>query len=85
MERTATFMRDREEAQRELMALSAETRLSAWVLGLLPLVVAGGLFVMNAGYILLMWRDPMGKTMLLTALALEVIGALLLYRLAKSI
>ncbi|SFC53043.1 tight adherence protein B [Cupriavidus sp. OV038] len=85
MERTATFMRDREEAQRELMALSAETRLSAWVLGLLPLVVAGGLFVMNAGYILLMWRDPMGKAMLLTALGLEVVGALLLYRLAKSI
>jgi tight adherence protein B len=67
------------------MALSAETRLSAWVLGLLPLVVAGGLFVMNAGYILLMWRDPMGKAMLLTALGLEVVGALLLYRLAKSI
>jgi len=85
MERTATFMRDREEAQRELMALSAETRLSAWVLGLLPLVVAGGLFVMNAGYIMLMWRDPLGKTLLLTALALEVAGAFMLYRLAKSI
>ncbi len=61
MERTATFMRDREEAQRELMALSAETRLSAWVLGLLPLVVAGGLFVMNAGYILLMLARPDGQ------------------------
>lgn len=85
MERTATFMRDREEAQRELMALSAETRLSAWVLGLLPMIVAGGLFVMNAGYILLMWRDPSGKAMLLTAAVLEVAGAFMLYRLAKSI
>lgn len=85
MERTATFMRDREEAQRELMALSAETRLSAWVLGLLPLVVAGGLFVMNAGYIMLMWKDPSGRTMLMTAAGLEVAGILLLYRLAKSI
>ncbi len=85
MERTATFMRDREEAQRELLALSAETRLSAWVLGLLPLVVAGGLFVMNAGYIMLMWRDPSGRAMLLTAAALEVAGVLMLYKLAKSI
>ncbi|WP_354685271.1 type II secretion system F family protein [Cupriavidus necator] len=85
MERTATFMRDREQAQRELMALSAETRLSAWVLGLLPLVVAGGLFMLNAGYIMMMWKDPTGKTMLLTAFALEVAGAFLLYRLAKSI
>ncbi|RZT29349.1 type II secretion system F family protein [Cupriavidus agavae] len=85
MERTATFMRDREEAQRELLALSAETRLSAWVLGLLPLVVAGGLFVMNAGYILLMWRDPSGRAMLIGAAALEIAGVLMLYRLAKSI
>ncbi len=85
MERTAAFMRDREEAQRELMALSAETRLSAWVLGLLPLVVAGGLFMMNAGYIMMMWKDPTGRVMMLSAAALEVAGILMLYRLAKSI
>lgn len=85
MERTAAFMRDREQAQRELMALSAETRLSAWILGLLPLVVAGGLFMLNAGYIMMMWKDPTGKAMLLSALALEVAGALMLYRLARSI
>lgn len=85
MERTAAFMRDREEAQRELMALSAETRLSAWVLGLLPLVVAGGLFMMNAGYIMMMWKDPTGRAMMLSAAALEVAGILMLYRLAKSI
>lgn len=85
MERTAAFMRDREEAQRELMALSAETRLSAWVLGLLPLVVAGGLFMMNAGYIMMMWKDPTGRAMMLSAAGLEVAGILMLYRLAKSI
>ncbi|MNT87983.1 hypothetical protein D3C72_2284690 [compost metagenome] len=78
-------MRDREAAQRELLALSAETRLSAWILGLLPLVVAGGLFMLNAGYIMLMWKDPAGKTMLLAALGLEAAGVLMLYRLAKSI
>ncbi|GJG94486.1 type II secretion system F family protein [Cupriavidus pauculus] len=85
MERTATFMRDHEEAQRELMALSAETRLSAWVLGLLPLVVAAGLFTINAGYVMLMWKDPAGRSMLIGAALLEVVGVLLLYRLAKSI
>jgi tight adherence protein B len=85
MERTATFIRDREEAQRELLALSAETRMSAWVLGLLPLVVGGVMFVFNAGYILMMWRDPSGRAMLLTAAGLEVAGAFMLYRLARSI
>ncbi|CAG9185232.1 type II secretion system F family protein [Cupriavidus pampae] len=85
MERTATFMRDHEEAQRELMALSAETRMSAWVLGLLPLVMAGGLFVINAGYILSMWQDPAGRAMLIAAGGLEIAGVILLYKLARSI
>ncbi len=85
MERTAAFMRDRELAQRELLALSAETRLSAWVLGLLPVIIAGALFVLNAGYIMMMWKDPTGKMMLLTAFGLEAVGAYLLYRLANSI
>ncbi|AJG24758.1 type II secretion system F family protein [Cupriavidus basilensis] len=85
MERTAAFMRDRQQAQQELHALSSETRLSAWVLGLLPMVVAGLMFVMNAAYIMMMWRDPAGKTLLLVAVILEVMGAAMLYRLAKSV
>ncbi|TWG81801.1 tight adherence protein B [Cupriavidus gilardii J11] len=85
MERTAAYMRDREQAQRELAALSAETRLSAWILGLLPIVVAGLMFALNAGYLLAMWRDPAGRTMLLCALGLELAGAVLLYRLARAV
>ncbi|MDW3684082.1 type II secretion system F family protein [Cupriavidus sp. CV2] len=85
MERTAAFMRDREQAQQELRALSSETRLSAWILGLLPLVVGGMMFIMNAAYIMMMWRDPTGKTLLLVAVMLELMGAAMLYRLAKSV
>ncbi len=36
LERTASFMRDLEHAVRELVAMSAETRLSSWVLAMLP-------------------------------------------------
>ncbi len=85
MERTAAYMRDREQAQRELSALSAETRMSAWILGLLPVVVAGLMFVFNAGYLLMMWNDPSGRLMLMAAFGLEIVGALLLYRLARSV
>ncbi len=85
MERTAAFMRDRQQAQRELMALSAETRLSAWVLGLLPLVVGGLIIMSNAAYVMSMWRDPFGRTLIMAAFGLEVIGALALAKLAKSV
>lgn len=85
MERTAAFMRDRQQAQRELLALSAETRLSAWILGLLPVVVGGVIIMFNANYVMSMWRDPSGQMMIMAAFGLEVIGAVALAKLAKSV
>lgn len=83
LERVAQFMRDREHATRELHALSAEVRLSAWVLSLLPLVVGGLIVSLNARYFMQMWGDPSGRWLLLTAAGLQVSGVLLLYRLAR--
>ncbi|MHA6883373.1 type II secretion system F family protein [Ralstonia pseudosolanacearum] len=85
MERTAAFMRDREQAQKELLALSAETRLSAWILGLLPVVVGGIIIMVNAPYVMSMWRDPSGKMLMMAAFGLEVMGSLILARLAKAV
>ncbi|KAF1041948.1 type II secretion system F family protein [Xylophilus sp.] len=83
LERVAAFIRDREQAEAELHALSAETRLSAWVLGLLPTAVGGLIIVLNAAYFLHMWNDPAGRTMVYAALGLQLFGGFLLYRLAR--
>lgn len=83
LERVATFMRDRELAGQELVAMSAETRLSAWILGLMPLVVAGMIVMTNGSYFMRMWHDPTGQTMIFGAAALQLAGAFLLYRLAR--
>lgn len=83
LERVANFMRDHEEAEQELVAMSAETRLSAWILGLLPIVVGGAIITTNGAYFARMWTDPTGQFMVLGALALQAVGGLLLYRLAR--
>lgn len=83
LERVAQFMRDHEEAEQELVAMSAETRLSAWILGLLPIVVGGAIVTTNGDYFARMWNDPTGQTMVVGALILQGIGGLLLYRLAR--
>ena len=83
LERVATYIRDRLSAERELSAMSSEVRLSAWVLSLLPLVVGALIMFLNAGYFMHLWRDPSGRQMLAIAAGLEVIGVLLLYRLAR--
>ena len=83
LERVSAYIRDRQSAERELHAMSAEIRLSAWILALLPIVVGGLIMVLNPGYFLRMWNDASGQKMIFVAAGLEAFGALLLYRLAQ--
>jgi len=83
LERVANFMRDRDQAEHELMAMSAETRMSAWILGLLPLGVGAFLVVMNPTYFVGMWGDSTGRMLIFSSLGLQLVGAALLYRLAR--
>ena len=83
LERVGNFMRDREQAEHELLALSSETRLSAWILGLLPVSVGAFFILTNPSYFLGMWNDGTGRMMVLSAAGFQLFGAALLYRLAK--
>ncbi len=60
----AATMRDRAEVQRELRALTAEGRLSGYVLGGLPFVLAGLLLLLNPRYLQPLLDDPLGWLML---------------------
>lgn len=83
LERVAGFMRDREQAEQELVALSAETRLSAWILGLLPISIGAVMVALNPGHFSRMLSDSTGLIMMWGALGLQAFGAILLYRLAR--
>ncbi|WMY06834.1 type II secretion system F family protein [Paraburkholderia phenoliruptrix] len=83
LDRMSSFMRDLEHAERELVAMSSETRLSSWVLGMLPVGIGGFLILTNPRYFGAMWFDPGGRQILYIAFALQLTGAYLLYRLAR--
>ncbi|MCL7713509.1 type II secretion system F family protein [Stenotrophomonas mori] len=85
LQRMSDFMRDMEEVQRELQATTSETRMSAWVLGLLPVLSALFMSLLNPEFFQPMFQAALGKKILLVALLLEAIGAFTLYRLAKSL
>ncbi len=85
LQRMSDFMRDMEEVQRELQATTSETRMSAWVLGLLPVLSALFMALLNPDFFQPMFHEPLGRKILLLAVALEAVGAFVLYRLAKSI
>ena len=79
------MIRQRELAQRELAAMTGETRISAWVLSLTPISLAGYMMIMNPNYLELMLQSPSGKTLLMTALGFQIAGVLVLWRMLRSV
>ncbi|MBR8064590.1 type II secretion system F family protein [Burkholderia ambifaria] len=83
LERMAVFMRDLEQAERELTAMSAETRLSAFVLVMLPIGIGSFVVMTNPKYLEGMWIDPSGRMLLVLAFLLQIAGSVWLYRMAR--
>lgn len=79
------MIRHQELAQRELAAMTGETRVSAWVLGLTPISLAGYMVATNPGYLDMMLEDASGKTVLYVAATLQIMGVLLLWRMLRSV
>lgn len=85
LQSVTTLIRNREQIQRELASLTGETRLSAWVLTLLPSGIAAYMVAVNPDYIMSMWNDDGGRMALLTALGFQLVGAFILWRMVKSV
>ena len=78
-------IRARDRARREFRALTGETRLSAWILGLVPLLIALYLCAVNPTFLGRMAADPAGRVLLALAVGLQALGSLLLWRMVRSV
>ena len=76
----ADFMRSRDEVRREVRVLTAEGRMSAWVLGLLPVFLLFAIRVLNPGYLAPLLRG-WGLVALLGSAGSVAVGVLLIRRL----
>jgi tight adherence protein B len=70
------LIRGRLKLVAQVRVLSAEGRMSAWILGLLPFGVGFALLVANPNYISLLWTDPLGIKLLWTSAGGLVVGVL---------
>jgi tight adherence protein B len=76
LNKLADVIRDRFRIERQIKTLTAQNRMSAWVVASLPPALAVFMFMMDPALMNETWRNPMGQTMYLMALGLEVLGIL---------
>lgn len=83
LDTVAATMREREYVRRQVNALAAEGKLSAWVLGLLPPLFMVYLLLTNYDYVSVMFTDPLGILMLVGAGLWLAVGVFWMSRLVK--
>lgn len=80
LETTVATIREREMLRGHVRSLSAEGRISAWILAALPVLAALFMFFARRDYIVPLFTDPRGVFMLLIGAALMCVGGIWLTR-----
>lgn len=83
LEQVGDTVRTRFRIEREMRALTAQGRLSGWIIGLMPAVLGGVIFLINRDYVRILFTDVLGQAMLVSAGMLQVIGALVIRRMVR--
>lgn len=80
-----SMIHEQDKASRQLKAMTGETRVSALVLGLLPVSLAAYVFISSPDFFLELWHDPSGKILLLFAFLFQLVGSVTLWRMLRSV
>lgn len=83
LDKISKLIRERLKLLATIKVLSAEGRLSAWILSLLPFALAIMINILNPRLMAVLWTDDMGKKMVATAAVLMIIGVFWMWRMIK--
>jgi tight adherence protein B len=84
LDNLAGVMRDRFRVRRQLRVVTAQGRLSGWILGALPVVLGMALFAFNPGEMAAFFADPIGFRLLVTAIGLEIVGVIAIRQILRT-
>jgi len=76
LDKLSDMIRDRFRIERQINSLTAQNRMSAWVVSLMPVAIVALMFVSNPAQLGETLNHPLGRTMFSIALMLELAGIL---------
>ncbi len=83
LDQIAKVIRGRFRFQRRVRTLSAEGRMSAWVLAMVPLLLFAVMSITNPEYLPMMFEDPLGKQLIIFAFIWGAVGIFFIRRIIR--
>ncbi|HNP52006.1 tight adherence protein B [Nitrosomonas nitrosa] len=83
LDKISSLIRARLTLLGKVRVLSAEGRLSAWILSSLPFAMAVLLNIVNPSFMSILWTDPAGPFIIAVALGMMVVGIFAMSRIIK--
>lgn len=76
LDNLSSVIRERFKIRRQLRVITAQGRLSGYILAALPIAVGLAIFAINRPYVMILFQHPVGKLLALTAVVLQILGYL---------
>ncbi len=83
LEQIAKVIRGRFRFQRRIRTLSAEGRMSAWILALVPLFLVAAMMTSSPDYLPMLFEDPFGRRVVAFAVVWAAIGVFFIRRIIR--
>jgi tight adherence protein B len=80
LDQVAATMREREELRGHVRALTAQQRLSGWIIAALPIWVVGFFMLTDSELISALWRDAAGLAVMGVGATMELVALVLMRR-----
>jgi tight adherence protein B len=83
LENLSDVLRKRRQMQKRVKAMASEPKASAWILGSMPFLMIGIILIVNTEYIMTLFTDPRGHTLLTAGLISQTIGILVMAKMVR--
>ncbi|HXG36890.1 MAG TPA: type II secretion system F family protein [Dehalococcoidia bacterium] len=80
LDKVAFTIRERERIRGEIATLTAQQKMTAYVIGFLPVGVGALFFMLNPDYMSLLFTESLGRMMIGAAVVLEFLGIMVMRR-----
>lgn len=80
LDKVAHTIRERVRLKGEINTLTAQKRLSGWIIGLMPVGFVLLMMAINFDYMSVLFTDPLGRLLLVLAIVLDIIGIIVIRR-----